>query len=437
MSHVDEGRMHAYLDGAWGQDDPERATLESHFTSCAQCRAQLEQERQVRERANELLGRMAPAGVRTGTFEQMLAARRTDAGVAASASRGGSGNAAGRPGRRFYIPLTLAATVMLALTATWYARVYLPRASRPEAVLALDRTQESADRKAAPPATAVPPASNARDETRAHETAPGVAANAPASANAITDAEIAGQRALEKEEGRTAAKQEGKMAAAPPPVQQQAAPPPKTVELRAQLQQQAQASSGGANRQLADQQAQQRRDGRALDATDLSGLGVKGDRVPVGRAIPDSIESHMLAVLAAAQWRSITHEEATRVLGRSPSSIQGLAIDSIQTASVADYGAAVRLVQHTGSGTAIELLQWPRSPAQSALAEGDFRGAGTAGGAGAQRPPAAPAEKDQAKLPVTTSVARLPDATIILRAPLPIALLDSLARTLSSAQRAR
>src|SRR5439155_15691994 len=50
MSHVDEGTLHAYLDGELPSS--ERVALEAHLAQCATCRAGLEEERALRARAS-------------------------------------------------------------------------------------------------------------------------------------------------------------------------------------------------------------------------------------------------------------------------------------------------------------------------------------------------------------------------------------------------
>jgi hypothetical protein len=58
MSHVDEGTLHAYLDGELPPG--ERAELETHLAGCATCRANLTEERALRERATAVLGSARP-----------------------------------------------------------------------------------------------------------------------------------------------------------------------------------------------------------------------------------------------------------------------------------------------------------------------------------------------------------------------------------------
>jgi hypothetical protein len=58
MSHVDDGTLHAYLDGELSPVEVGR--LDAHLAECQSCRARLEEERTLIERASKLLGIAAP-----------------------------------------------------------------------------------------------------------------------------------------------------------------------------------------------------------------------------------------------------------------------------------------------------------------------------------------------------------------------------------------
>jgi len=58
MSHVDDGALHAYLDGEL--PPVERVRLEAHVAECAPCRTRLDEERALIERASGLLGLAQP-----------------------------------------------------------------------------------------------------------------------------------------------------------------------------------------------------------------------------------------------------------------------------------------------------------------------------------------------------------------------------------------
>lgn len=100
MSHVDDGTLHAYLDGELSPVERER--IEGHVAGCAACRARLDEERALIERAGRLLGLAGPP---EHAAPPLHALRR-------------------RPGRGsgFLIPLAWAAVVTLAIGVGWYAR---------------------------------------------------------------------------------------------------------------------------------------------------------------------------------------------------------------------------------------------------------------------------------------------------------------------------
>src|SRR6266849_6550363 len=69
MSHVDEGTLHAYLDGEL--PSAERTAIEAHLADCATCRANLTEERALRERATAVLGSARPAERPAPPLEQL------------------------------------------------------------------------------------------------------------------------------------------------------------------------------------------------------------------------------------------------------------------------------------------------------------------------------------------------------------------------------
>src|SRR3989475_11162136 len=74
MSHVDEGTLHAYLDGEL--PSAERTALEAHLADCATCRANLTEERTLRERVTALLGSARPAERPAPPLEQLRRERQ-------------------------------------------------------------------------------------------------------------------------------------------------------------------------------------------------------------------------------------------------------------------------------------------------------------------------------------------------------------------------
>ena len=115
MSHVDDGRLHAFLDGALPGGAEARKEVEDHLRVCADCRALLEAARADREGAGEILSFLRPMEVEAPPLEELLARRRKAPG-----SDTGSEDARRPPGARF--PLAWAATVVLAIGSGWIAR---------------------------------------------------------------------------------------------------------------------------------------------------------------------------------------------------------------------------------------------------------------------------------------------------------------------------
>jgi hypothetical protein len=74
MPHVDEGTLHAYLDGELSP--AERTGLEQHLAQCATCRALLADERALRDRSTALLASARPIDQPLPPFEQIHRAPR-------------------------------------------------------------------------------------------------------------------------------------------------------------------------------------------------------------------------------------------------------------------------------------------------------------------------------------------------------------------------
>lgn len=114
MSHVDEGTLHAYLDGELAPVERERA--DAHLKGCPACQARLAEERAIIERSSRLLGMAVPPERATPPLAQ-LRPRLT---------------------WRLRRPLAWAATLILAVGLGWYARGRLP--GREERVAETDQT---------------------------------------------------------------------------------------------------------------------------------------------------------------------------------------------------------------------------------------------------------------------------------------------------------
>ncbi|MGH7477353.1 MAG: anti-sigma factor family protein, partial [Longimicrobiales bacterium] len=105
MSHVAEGRLHAYLDGALPA--PEREAVGAHVRGCSVCAERLAEAERLREQSRFILAAAAPQPS-VPPFAELTA--RSQGGVTRrSAPRG-------------WQTLSWAASVAFALLIGWYAR---------------------------------------------------------------------------------------------------------------------------------------------------------------------------------------------------------------------------------------------------------------------------------------------------------------------------
>lgn len=109
MWHVDEGALHAYLDGALDEYPAvEARRVREHIETCATCAERLAEERRARDEAHEILELAAPR-VEAPTFEELRAYVRASSAPRATFSA------------RLY-RLGWAASVVLALGTGWLLR---------------------------------------------------------------------------------------------------------------------------------------------------------------------------------------------------------------------------------------------------------------------------------------------------------------------------
>ena len=142
MSHVDDGTLHAYLDGELPPVEAER--LAAHVAACERCRARVEEERALIERAAGILSRAVPAPPERPA-PPLHTLRRS------------------RSLWRIRTPLTWAATVVLALGLGWLMGGRMSYRAPTNAVDAyrLDSAVASTPTRSAPGAAASPPVSRA------------------------------------------------------------------------------------------------------------------------------------------------------------------------------------------------------------------------------------------------------------------------------------
>lgn len=103
MSHVDDGELTAYADGAWAAEEADAQRIAAHLAECVNCRNRLIQAQALSARASEVLAVATPLQLQTPPFETLRAG-------------------AVRKRRFPAVPLTWAATVLLALGIGWFGR---------------------------------------------------------------------------------------------------------------------------------------------------------------------------------------------------------------------------------------------------------------------------------------------------------------------------
>ena len=115
MPHVEQGELHALLDGAYRQNSPDALRIRGHLQSCADCRVLLEEETTIRGRANELLEIAAPRELQVPPFADVQA-RATQKRARFNPSN-----------------MSWAALVVLALGLGWFGRDLTARKEAEEA----------------------------------------------------------------------------------------------------------------------------------------------------------------------------------------------------------------------------------------------------------------------------------------------------------------
>jgi len=299
MSHVDEGTLHAYLDGEL--PSTERAALDAHLAQCATCRATLNEERALLERASALLGSARPAERPAPPFEQLRQVPK-------------------RSSWHISTPLAWAASIMLALGLGYYLRdpgtdqdvsgLFDQRAA-PVAEQAQTQTQEpaNADKASAPLRQTQQPRALGRPATD-------VAAE-------TEGASVDSLRRGEANSGVVAFQPQVQLRGAAPA---QAAPPPRDSALR-------------------------------LEDAIITAAPAERDRARLGAASARRDESRSVRNLVSTTWPIISRGAAASLLGDKPVGVPGLATRRIRRSPGADGTVVVE--QALDSATVIQVFQRP------------------------------------------------------------------------------
>jgi len=303
VQHLDDGRLHAYLDGHLRDGTVGRDYVERHLAQCAACRARLEEERHVRDRARAILGAAGPVKVAMPPFEAVLERAERER--------------TSRSGIRPMVALAWAASLALALTVGWYARSLVLTGGETATVATGEKGNQAAAEdlratgiQAAPPAgrqvAQGPPAPPASPREEPGQPTPAdTGAVTPISVPAVEDRPAANVAVSEAKAERDTQ---------PAPVRVAEAPAPS-------------AAAEGAMRRAAPE-----------------------------RAMPPVAPQAAAADLAEQAWLTVTQAEAERRLGGPVAIIPGLPSLGTSIFGTGD-GAVVRTLQVLGPGLTIELLQ--------------------------------------------------------------------------------
>jgi hypothetical protein len=323
MSHVDEGTLHAYLDGELATVERER--VDTHLKGCPACQARLVEERSLIERASKLLGMAAPPERAMPPLQQLRQPRLT---------------------WRLRRPLAWAATLILAVGLGWFARGRYSRA--PETAAFDSPTASPVLAEHAPGAT------------------PAIASNA--------------DRLDQKDEASVSRERDAdrRQAAAGPAQAANNALAPRRPSLAAQVQGSVKPDSA----KLDDVAALER--GAPAISGNAPGVSLRGSRPPAARAAPtaqtpepqakaaltpaeaaavstgssiyiDGARAQRRApVILSSEWPIIARQPARDVLGVEPVAIPGFAIRGYRRNPAA---REIVVEQVTDAGTAISLIE--------------------------------------------------------------------------------
>ncbi|HEY8468024.1 MAG TPA: zf-HC2 domain-containing protein [Longimicrobiales bacterium] len=334
MSHVDEGTLHAYLDGELERVQPgATATLEGHVAGCEECRARLEEARRLRERASRILEQAGSPPVDVPPFDVVL--RR------ARGARSAPG-AAGPGHRRPFLPLAWAASIALALLGGWWAHDMARRT--PPATVLFEAAVEAAGDVAPQPGAAAPPATAGQDApASAPPAAPSLPAQRRPAQRATGSDEVAVQDRLAEPAARSVA------------ASRTAAPAVGAVQ-------------GERVEAFIAPQTAAAPDARRGEAPRIAG----------GVDVAAPLVAADVSVAGADAWTPVDRAEAERRLGGKLILVEGLDVASIEAADSAG-APRVRVRQPLGAGVFLELVQ------QRAVAEKTAAAAGRAAAPSAPR----------------------------------------------------
>ena len=283
MSHVDDGELTAYADGAYPVSDPVALRISEHLSTCGNCRTRLEQSETLRARASEILALATPLEVTAPAFETL----RTHA------------RATTNP-RRTMSSLAYAATIIVALGLGWFGRGAWNANPGMQEVATRDVANTSilTEQEEAP---AAQPLQAPADQTAA-------ASSAPRRSAGPTGGAVAGRRA-----GVAATAHDERPLTSAPTIA--AAPPPPSAPPSPQ---EASADVAVAEMAAADLAAPQ------IAGLPVTRLEVRGDVTTVEQTLPDGQVVTLRIVPESVAAKSLERREAAK--SRVANAAEGAAV---------------------------------------------------------------------------------------------------------------
>ena len=325
MPHVDEGTLHAYLDGELSSAD--RKTVETHLAECASCRATLAEARALLERASALLGSVRPAVRPAPPFDQLRP------------------RASQRARWHVRTPVAWAASIVLAVALGYYLREP-GTAGAPGAPGATAQLQERRDVAAyhfQQSDSTQPIEENKPSRAQLRPSAPPVPAVAGAAAQAQRLAAGPDSAVVAERAAKTPALSRADSAAAATGVLALKSSPQLRYASPAAVARQRSADSLAAGARAADSTV------NTLEEGVVTGVPQAGAQNAVVRIQPTT-----------TQWPIISHGAARTLLGTDPVGLPGLVTRRIRRSPAPDGMVVVE--QALDSSTMIEIYQRRADP---------------------------------------------------------------------------
>jgi hypothetical protein len=358
MSHVDEGLLHAYLDGAFPLGHAQADQIEAHLAVCVDCRVRFEDARVLKDRSQMVLRHAAPPDVRIPPFEELRARRGGGAAGPASSTKRG------------WLPsprMAWAASLVLALGAGWMAND-LVRSSAPTASESIEVKRFATEQDESPrsPVADASSAGAAATDLEKVQTQP----PSPTSFNDRVESESLLRENAGGDVGRRSelAASVGNQRSI---VQAEAAPPTgaaraetaaaKAVDSvrRLTLERSRDAASNAPRTQAAARGAETPPPSAPPLNLNEVVRPLEARKMALGAASSDAIVlllNDYVAVSTAAGWQAETPATAGGRVGRDLASIGGLDARAMEVATV-ETRDLVRTLYRLEGGTTVELIQ--------------------------------------------------------------------------------